>query len=212
VTEKGALIMRRFFLVLCVCLLTVVVLTTVLNAGAKEVFVDPKTTPDTNIKVYADIKEAAVTPAPVVYGVTLNWGSMTFDYTPTSAKSWDPRDHRTDTDASGGTWTCADGANRISVTNDSNAQIQYIVTYDGIVDSVKGTVKARAQTEEIEPVAFNGKGRTLVDRSSVGTNEASTDYVFLTLSGELPESMVKSYNGVPVEVGELTVTIMTNQP
>ena len=205
--------MRRFFLVLCVCLLTVVLLLTTLSARAGSDIFNPTQKQDEFIPVYADIQNGSETPAPVVYGVTLNWGTMAFQYTPTATMTWDPIDHQYVTDSSGGTWECADGANRISITNDSNAQIQYRVTYENVqaFTGITGTVTARPQTGGTEPVVFNGNGRTLIDRASAASNEACTDYVFLTLSGTLPENVVENNDGDLVKVGDLTVTIMTNQ-
>ena len=59
---------------------------------------------------------AAGSAATKVYSVDIAWGSMEFTY---SQGTWDPETHRD----GGGTWSCAEGADKITVTNHSNAAV-----------------------------------------------------------------------------------------
>lgn len=64
-----------------------------------------------------------------VYSVDITWGSMEFTYTDASEGVWDPQTH-TYSGAKAAGWTCEEGANKITVTNHSNAVVTAKLTYD----------------------------------------------------------------------------------
>ena len=205
--------MRRFFLVLCVCLLAVALLVTALSARAMSKFFDPSAPNDnsTEIPVYANITEPSVTPSPVVYHVSMNWGTMRFNYTPTTKMKWDSDDHLDVPDGFGGRWDYSDGVNQIKISNDSNAQLKYYVTYASEIPSVSMDIQARTQDASgvLEPMSTGG--RTLKACSSTSVEE-STDLIFVTPSGTIPDNIVEDYkDGRDLEVGTRTVTFVTNQ-
>ncbi len=58
-----------------------------------------------------------------VYKVDVEWGSMEFTYTGVSAGTWNPDTHTYDGKTYKGTWSCEADANKIKVTNHSNAAV-----------------------------------------------------------------------------------------
>lgn len=58
-----------------------------------------------------------------VYYVDITWGSMEFTYTDAAEGTWNPQDHTYD-NSTAAAWSCADGANKITVTNHSNAPVK----------------------------------------------------------------------------------------
>lgn len=66
--------------------------------------------------------------AQTVYSVSIAWGSMEFTYTGASDGTWNPETHAYDGATEAG-WSCEDGANKISVTNHSNAAVLVVPSY-----------------------------------------------------------------------------------
>ena len=60
--------------------------------------------------------------AETVYSVDINWGSMEFTCTVDNEGTWNPQTHTYD-NATPGAWSCEEGANVVTVTNHSNAQV-----------------------------------------------------------------------------------------
>lgn len=125
-----------------------------------------------------------------VYSVDIAWGSMEFTYTDASEGTWNPQDHSYD-GAMAAAWSCKeDGADRITVTNHSNAEIAVSFRYD----------PDEAHTD------INGSfsNSTLTLPSAVGTEKADAPSKFtqLTLSGGALE---KGAQGTTV--GTVTVQI-----
>lgn len=60
------------------------------------------------------------------YSVDITWGSMVFTYTINDTAVWDPVKHEytAGTGESVGTWSCDNGADKVTVTNNSNAQVK----------------------------------------------------------------------------------------
>ena len=124
---------------------------------------------------------------------------------------WDSDDHLDVPDGFGGRWDYSDGVNQIKISNDSNAQLKYYVTYASEIPSVSMDIQARTQDESgvLEPMSTGG--RTLKACSSTSVEE-STDLIFVTPSGTIPDNIVEEYkDGRDLEVGTLTVTFVTNQ-
>ena len=63
-----------------------------------------------------------------VYSVDIAWGSMEFTYTDASKGTWNPDTHGYD-GAKAATWSCATDANKIEVTNHSNANVTAQLSY-----------------------------------------------------------------------------------
>ncbi|MBQ9852296.1 MAG: hypothetical protein IJO37_05215 [Ruminiclostridium sp.] len=70
-----------------------------------------------------------------VYSVDIEWGSMDFSYT-VSDRTWNPSSHS----YSGGTgkWSCATGANIVTITNHSNSDINCKFEFSSTNDNVQG--------------------------------------------------------------------------
>ncbi len=123
-----------------------------------------------------------------VYSVDIAWGSMEFTYTDASQGNWNPLTHEYD-GAVEATWTCADGANRITVTNHSNASVTATLSYAAATgyDAISGAFSA---------------GELVLD-SAVGTAFAAAPAKssLLTLSGALPKTATN------VTIGTVTVTL-----
>ena len=79
--------------------------------------------------------------AEAVYSVNVTFGAMTFTYTDAAAGSWNPETHEY-VGATEAAWSCAEGANVVTVTNHSNAAVAVTVTYAAAegFDAITGTV------------------------------------------------------------------------
>ncbi|MBQ8718898.1 MAG: hypothetical protein IJY66_06505 [Clostridia bacterium] len=125
----------------------------------------------------ADVKveyRAAVTPS-TVYSVDIRWGSMAFVYTAGSVGTWNPNTHAYEGQTSGA-WTCAQGANVVTIINHSNTALTAKLSYQPLANytAVQG--------------AFNNTSLPLA--SAVGTSQANapTATGTLTLQGDLNSS------------------------
>lgn len=123
-----------------------------------------------------------------VYSVDIAWGSMEFTYTDASEGVWDPQTH-TYSGATEAAWTCADGANSITVTNHSNAGVTAALSFehaDGY-NGISGTFTAN----------------TLVLETAVGTERdaAPSKSAELKLSGALTSGTEDA------TIGTVTVTL-----
>lgn len=61
-----------------------------------------------------------------VYSVDITWGNMDFTYQ-TTGKHWDPATHEYVTTSEG--WRCTEGANQVTITNHSNAEVKCTLEY-----------------------------------------------------------------------------------
>lgn len=139
----------------------------------------------------ADVKGTYVAggSATTVYSVDITWGSMEFTYTDVSSGTWNPQTHQYDGAATAG-WSCATDANKITVTNHSNAaviaQLSYTpdAKYSGIAGSFTKETLALATAEDTE------------------FSNAPSDSAELTLSGKLSSDTAAS-----TKIGTVTVTL-----
>lgn len=124
-----------------------------------------------------------------IYSVDVSWGSMEFTYTSPAQGTWDPETHEYLGAEDAGRWTYAEDANKITVTNHSNARVEAGLTYTAAegYENIEGTFDEAA----------------LVLPTAVGTeaDAAPSDSALLEISGELPESEDS------VTVGTVTVTL-----
>lgn len=128
--------------------------------------------------------------AATVYSVDIAWGSMEFTYTDVSVGTWNPDNHKYD-GAEEAKWSCAAGADKIKVTNHSNADV---------------TVNFKYESDE----AYNGITGTFSDNSSLKLDSAvNTEFsnapsgsVTLGLKGALSSEKTTS-----TKIGTVTVTL-----
>ncbi|MDD4414368.1 MAG: hypothetical protein PHR14_07470 [Oscillospiraceae bacterium] len=124
-----------------------------------------------------------------VYSVDITWGSMGFTYTSAFIGNWNPDTHVYD-NSTEEKWTCDGNANKITVTNHSNANVEATLSYTpgGSYSIIDG----------------NFDKDTIYLETAVGktTENASTGSSLLTLSGKLDEDTEAS-----TVIGSVTVTI-----
>lgn len=124
-----------------------------------------------------------------VYSVDIAWGSMEFTYTDASAGTWDPQNH-TYNGAVAAAWSCAEEANKITVTNHSNAAVTAKLSYSPEIaySRISGTFS----------------NSTLNLNSAVGTEVATapSGSAWLSLNGELSAKTVAS-----TKIGTVTVSL-----
>lgn len=121
--------------------------------------------------------------AATVYRVDIAWGSMEFTY---SQGTWDPETHQD----GGGTWSCAEGANKITVTNHSNAAVkaQFSYTPESGYNGINGT--------------FSNETLNLATAVETAVESAPSGSVTLSLTGEL-----SSETAANTKIGSVTVTL-----
>ena len=78
----------------------------------------------TEIDVTAKYQASSNTPT--VYSVDIKWESMTFTYTETGTKNWNPSNHSYSTDNVQGAWDKTSAT--ITITNHSNAAVDVTLT------------------------------------------------------------------------------------
>ena len=128
-----------------------------------------------------------------VYLVDIIWGNMEFTYTDASEGTWDPETH-TYTGTSEAKWSYSEGANKVEVTNHSNAEVTVEIANSNVMDGVTLTWDKTSLTL---PTADNGQGEN-------GSGLPTTDSALLTVTGAITESEEK------VTLGTVTVTLKTN--
>lgn len=72
-----------------------------------------------------------------VYSYSYIFGDMKFSYSGASSGVWNPETHQFEGEASGGGWTCATGADEITIVNHSNAPINVVLTFQSSLTGVK---------------------------------------------------------------------------
>ena len=124
-----------------------------------------------------------------VYSVDVAWGSMAFTYTGASTGTWQPSTH-TYSSATAAGWSCADGANKITITNHSNTAVTAALSYTpgASYSGITG--------------AFDNNSLSLA--TAVGTEVAGAPSAsaLLTLTGELASSVTEA-----ATIGSVTVSI-----
>ena len=139
----------------------------------------------------ADIKatyQAGKENTDTVYSVDVKWGSLEYTYSSGVTKSWDPTTLKYKETSGTSSWTCQDGADQITVTNNSNADITASLAYAGTESNITGT--------------FSNSKIGL--KSAEGTNpgEGPSGTTTLSLNGALSDTTASKK-----EIGNVTVTI-----
>lgn len=137
---------------------------------------------DKNGSASANVKGTYVagSGATTVYSVDIAWGSLEFTYTDASKGTWNPENHSYD-GAVAAKWSCEEDADKITVTNHSNAEVNFAFTaksaagFEGItldfdtvsakLDSAVGTTIAAAPAKTVT-VTPSG---ALADDTAAGT-------------------------------------------
>ena len=128
------------------------------------------------------------TEIPNVYSVDISWSSMTFTYTETGTKIWNPSTHTYSTTTGTGAWDKTEA--KITVTNHSDASVTATVTYAPVDGTgVTGTIESGTKT----------LAAGVVNKPE----EADALVATLKISGK-PTSTVTAEG---VKVGTVTVTI-----
>ena len=139
----------------------------------------------------ADIKatyQAGKENTDTVYSVDVKWGSLEYTYSSGVTKSWDPTTLKYKETSGTSSWTCQDGADQITVTNNSNADITASLAYAETGSNITGTFT-------------NSKiGLKSAEGTNVGKSPSET--TTLSLKGALSDT-----TAVKKEIGKVTVTI-----
>ena len=139
----------------------------------------------------ADIKatyQAGKENTDTVYSVDVKWGSLQYTYSSGVTRSWDPTTLKYKETSGTSSWTCQDGADQITVTNNSNADITASLAYAETGSNITGTFT-------------NSKiGLKSAEGTNVGKSPSET--TTLSLKGALSDT-----TAVKKEIGKVTVTI-----
>lgn len=123
-----------------------------------------------------------------IYNVDLNWGNLTFIYTETVEKVWNPETHTYDTSVTGGSWDKTETT--ITVTNHSNVSVAVSMS----VTPVDGTGV---------DVSLTGGNATLAAGEVGNVDGAASVTGTVKVSGK-PNSTVTEAG---IKVASITVTI-----
>ena len=139
----------------------------------------------------ADIKatyQAGKESTDTVYSVDVKWGSLEYTYSSGVTKSWDPTTLKYKETSGTSSWTCQEGADQITVTNNSNADITASLAYDKTDSSITGT--------------FTNSKIGLKSAEGTNVGESPSGTTTLSLNGALSDT-----TAVKQEIGNVTVTI-----
>ena len=130
-----------------------------------------------------------------VYRVDIVWGSMAFTYHPEFVGTWNPNTH-TYSDEAEAYWSFEENANRIIVTNHSNAPISATFSYAAFngYDGITGVFSTGSQS-------ISGP-QTIASASKTLFNEAPFLAAYLMLNGDLNKETANS-----TQIGTFTVSI-----
>ena len=123
-----------------------------------------------------------------VYSVDVKWGSLEYTYSSSVTKSWDPTTLKYKETSGTSSWTCQEGADQITVTNNSNADITASLAYDKIDSNITGT--------------FTNSKIGLKSAEGTNVGESPSETTTLSLKGALSDT-----TAAKEEIGNVTVTI-----
>lgn len=139
----------------------------------------------------ADIKatyQAGKESTDTVYSVDVNWGSLEYTYSSGVTKSWDPTTLKYKETSGTSSWTCQEGADQITVTNNSNADITASLAYGKTDSNITGT--------------FTNSKIGLKSAEGTNVGESPSETTTLSLKGALSDTTAEKK-----EIGNVTVTI-----
>ncbi|MBR5572471.1 MAG: hypothetical protein IKV99_07520 [Oscillospiraceae bacterium] len=132
-----------------------------------------------------------------IYSVDITWGSMEFTYTAASEGTWNPATHQFD-NAVPRQWSHANDANKITVTNHSNAPItaEFAFTPHSSFSNLLSSFEGDSQT------ALTDNKLTLHSAVDSAANAAPFAAAYLELSGDINSPLTEK-----TTCGTVTVTI-----
>ena len=139
----------------------------------------------------ADIKatyQAGKENTATVYSVDVEWGSLEYTYSSGVTRSWDPTTLKYKETSGTSSWTCQDGADQITVTNNSNADITASLAYAKTDSNITGT--------------FSNSKIGLKSAEGTNVGESPSGTTTLSLKGALSDTTAEKQ-----EIGNVTVTI-----
>ena len=139
----------------------------------------------------ADIKatyQAGKENTDTVYSVDVKWGSLEYTYSSGVTKSWDPTTLKYKETPGTSSWTCPEGADQITVTNNSNADITASLAYGQTDSNITGT--------------FTNSKIGLKSAEGTNVGESPSETTTLSLKGALLDTAAEKK-----EIGNVTVTI-----
>jgi len=136
--------------------------------------------------VTAQYKPGAV--GSTVYNVDIKWGSLEFTYTDSSKGTWNPTTHQYE-NAEGAKWSCESGANVITITNHSNADVTATASY------------TPASGYETIGMTFNNNSITLATADNSTADKQTTGTITVIPNGALPQ------NSSSAVIGTITISI-----
>lgn len=123
-----------------------------------------------------------------VYSVDVKWGSLEYTYSSGVTRSWDPTTLKYKETSGTSSWTCQKGADQITVTNNSNADITASLAYAGTESNITGT--------------FTNSKIGLKSAEGTNVGESPSETTTLSLKGALSDTTAEKK-----EIGNVTVTI-----
>ena len=139
----------------------------------------------------ADIKatyQAGEENTATVYSVDVKWGSLQYTYSSGVTRSWDPTTLKYKETSGTSSWTCQDGADQITVTNNSNADITASLAYTKTDSNITGT--------------FSNSKIGLKSAEGTNAGEGPSGTTALSLNGALSDTTAEKK-----AIGNVTVTI-----
>lgn len=153
-------------------------------------FADTITSKDGSSSTPISATYSATTPTPdTVISVDVAWGSMEFTYKNNDTKVWNPDDHKYVVTPQDATWSCETDANKITVTNHSNAAVKASLTY-----TEKNGSKITG--------SFKNANLSLASAEGTAQGAAPKADATLTVEGQLAETATTK-----ATIGSVTVTI-----
>ena len=139
-----------------------------------------------------DVKASytATTTADKKYSVDITWGNMEYTYTVENEGKWNPETHKYDNASEGGKWSCEENANKVTVTNHSNAGVKADFAY-----------KAEENFNGISG-QFSEESATLDTAEGTEVESAPKKDVTLSLTGALNKNVENN-----TKIGTATVTL-----
>lgn len=164
----------------------------VLGMGTSVCAAEPITITQIGVSDTNDVKATYATngQAATVYSVDIEWGNMEYTYTIESEGSWNPDTHQFDGKSQEGRWSCSNGADKVKVTNHSNAAVKAEFDYEA-----EGEYKGITGSFDDSTVNLATAEGTTVD-------QAPNETVQLTLNGELDKNVTTH-----TKIGTATVTL-----
>lgn len=123
-----------------------------------------------------------------VYSVDVEWGSLEYTYSSGVKRRWDPTTLKYKETSGTSSWTCLDGADQITVTNNSNADITASLAYAGTESNITGT--------------FSNSKIGLKSAEGTKAGEGPSGTTTLSLNGALSDTKAQKK-----EIGNVTMTI-----